>query len=178
MEQQEEESEQWYLLRLSAAHGAAERRYLGEHGVETFMPKRYAHTEDGKRYLVSALRGYCFVHSTRQQLDDLKRATQLASVRYAMDAATGRPLLIEEVQMDSFMRIASLTDEVLYLDADRATAKRGEMVRVTSGPLAGIEGEYLRVRSNRCVVVRIADIVAVASPYIGPECVQKIEAKD
>ena len=51
----------------------------------------------------------------------------------------------------------------------------GDRVRVTSGPMKGIEGELIRIKGHRRVVVRLTDTISVASTYIPSTMLEKID---
>jgi transcription antitermination factor NusG len=53
--------------------------------------------------------------------------------------------------------------------------KPGERVRVIKGEFEGIEGELIRIRGHKRVVVRIEGLFSVATgSYIAKECLEKI----
>ena len=49
-------------------------------------------------------------------------------------------------------------------------------MRITGGLFEGTEGEFVRVRGDRRVMVRIAGLVAVATPFIHPSLIERIES--
>jgi transcription antitermination factor NusG len=53
--------------------------------------------------------------------------------------------------------------------------KRGERVRVLKGEFAGIEGELIRIRGHKRVVVRLEGLFSmVAGNYIPKEYLERI----
>jgi transcription antitermination factor NusG len=51
-------------------------------------------------------------------------------------------------------------------------------VVVTDGPFKGAEGHIKRIKKDRRLVVTIAGVVAVATAYIHPSMLKKVEASD
>lgn len=54
----------------------------------------------------------------------------------------------------------------------------GDKVRVTEGPLKGVEGYIKRIRKNRRLLVCMEGIVAVASSYIPPSMLEKVKKEE
>ena len=53
--------------------------------------------------------------------------------------------------------------------------KKGDKVRITGGIFSGVEGVFVRVKGDRRVVVSIQGIMAVATAFIHPSLIEKIE---
>ena len=53
--------------------------------------------------------------------------------------------------------------------------KKGDKVRVIKGDFAGIEGELIRVKGHKRVVVRLEGVVSLATAYIPGSFLEKIE---
>jgi len=86
------------------------------------------------------------------------------------------PCVIPDRQMNMFRLVTSSQDSGLkFFSADDLTHfKQGEKVRVIEGPLKGAEGYIRRVHKNRRLLVAIEGIVAVATSYIPPLFLEKI----
>ena len=52
--------------------------------------------------------------------------------------------------------------------------RKGERVRVTGGIFEGVEGEFIRVKNDRRVVVSIRGVMAVATTFIHPSLIEPI----
>ena len=104
------------------------------------------------------------------------KATTKLPVRYIMDREKKCPIVVPDVQMANFIAAAGTADEQLvYIDPAIVQMKRGTRVRVTGGLFAGLEGVFMRVKSDRRVVVSIPGLVAVATAYIHPSLIEKLE---
>ena len=52
--------------------------------------------------------------------------------------------------------------------------RAGDRVRVIKGPLAGLEGELIRVRGHKRVVIRIDGVASIATSYIPGSHLERI----
>ena len=76
-------------------------------------------------------------------------------------------LTVPDRQMENFMRVASVTDDrVFYMENLDFAGKPGQRVKVVEGDFAGVEGTIKRVKKNKCVVVQIEHIAAVAIAFL------------
>ena len=66
---------------------------------------------------------------------------------------------------------------LLYLDPSEPALRKGTRVRIIGGVFAGVEGEFVRVRNDRRVVVSIDGVMAVATTFIHPSLVEPIIEK-
>ena len=151
-------------------------------GVENFLPLRYAiiDTAEGrKRKLVPAVSNLIFVHSTREKITQLKMfKREFEPLRYMMrSSASGyEVLVVPDVQMENFMRVASVTDDsVIYLETSDSLNRVGTRVMITDGPFAGVEGVVRRIRKNKHVVVSIEGVASVAIAYVPGRCLMVVE---
>ena len=100
--------------------------------------------------------------------------TQLP-IRYIMDRETNQPITKPETQMRSFIAVSGSHDQqVVYLDPTTITFKKGERVRVTGGLFEGVEGEFVRVKGDRRVVVSIQGVMAIATAFIHPSLIEPV----
>ncbi len=87
------------------------------------------------------------------------------------------PCIIPDRQMVMFQLVTSSGVRGLkFFSADEITRfKQGEKVRVIEGPLKGAEGYIKRIQKNRRLLVGVEGVVAVATSYIPPQFLEKIE---
>ena len=110
---------------------------------------------------------------------EYKETTSLP-IRYIMrtDLATNRrvPVTVPQQQMESFIAVAGTYDEqLIYLNPDPGDFSKGDRVRILGGPFEGAEGVFVRLKGDRRVVVEIEGVVAVATTYIHPSLLQKLD---
>lgn len=169
----------WYALRITYSRELAFKKYLDDRNIENFIPMRYEYVvkdERKIRKLVPVVHNLVFVYSFRQQIDEIKTTmgTQLP-IRYIMDRETCQPITIPEVQMRSFIAVAGSHDQqVVYLDPTTVSFRKGDRVRVTGGLFEGVEGEFVRVKGDRRVVVSIQGVMAIATAFIHPSLIEPV----
>ena len=163
----------WYPLRITYSRELALKNYLDSKQIENFIPMR---NERKIRKLVPAIHNLVFVRSTRKQLEEIKEAKgAILPIRYIMDCETQQPITIPDVQMRSFIAVAGNCDQqVVYLDPTTINLKRGQRVRITGGVFEGVEGEFVRIKDDRRVVVVIQGLMAVATAFIHPSLIEQI----
>jgi transcription antitermination factor NusG len=163
----------WYVLRITYNRALKCKENLDKMEIKNFIPMHYIIVVKGdkkKRKLVPVVQNLIFVYTTKSTIDHIKQNTDMSSfVRYTMDKSTGKPMTVPDKQMQDFITIAGSGDEqVLFLSATEISLKKGDKVRITKGIWAGVEGELLRIKGDRRVVVNIRGIMAVATVFIHP----------
>lgn len=142
------------------------------------MHYEYVKRGEGKvRKLVPVVHNLVFVHSSLECIDRIKQTVGLAlSVRYIIDRETRSPLVIPESQMRSFIAVSGTYEEqVVYLDPVLTALQKGDPVRIIGGIFGGVEGTVIRVKGDRRVAVCIRGVMAVATTYVHPSLIEKIE---
>lgn len=167
----------WYALRVTYSRELVLKQYLDEACIENFIPMHYGYIIKGGRRvrkLVPVVHNLVFVYSFRACIDRLKNETALP-IRYIMDKETNNPIVIPERQMRSFIAVAGTNEEQLvYLEPAAVALRHGQRVRVTGGIFEGVEGEFIRVKNDRRVMVSIQGVMAVATTYIHPSLIEPI----
>ena len=181
--QQVSDTVQWYVLRVTYQRELIAARRLTELGVENFVPTKVVRTKlpNGRRVLQrrALVHNYIFVRSNRQTIDSIKQF-ELPYLRYVMHTVNSvyQAMVVPSEQMRSFMLVVGTEDERLMLvEQTSVDLRSGIRVRVTGGVFAGSEGVLIKVPGarERRVVVRIEGVVAVDTPYIERELIEKIE---
>lgn len=139
------------------------REILGKVGVECYVPMKMERTEKGTR-LVPAVHNLIFVRTERSFMDSWKRGHEEdCPLRYAMDSATGKPMIVRDREMEDFVRVTDAAgSEIMYLDNPAVTIERGKEVEIVVGQYAGVRGKIIRILRDRKVVVSVGNVVAVA----------------
>lgn len=97
----------------------------------------------------------------------------MLNVVYLKDREGRHSLIIPDKQMEDFMFLLDFsTDGVEVLNKD---LKRGDRVRVIKGPLLGLEGELVRLKGHKRVVIRLDGVASIATSYIPSSFLEKIE---
>ena len=92
------------------------------------------------------------------------------------EAGGRRPAAIPDREMEVFRFVVTAGREGLtLLGDDRPEYHEGDRVRVTGGPFKGAEGHIKRIKRDRRLVVTIRGVVAVATTYIHPSLLRRVE---
>ncbi len=177
-EQHEEpEAKVWYAIRVTYNREMKVKDDLDARGIECFIPMKYALVvRRGRRVkrLVPTIHNLIFFHIEPSTMKAYKASTRLP-IRYIMNPATKRPVVVPDCQMRSFIAVAGTCDEQLeYVKVDSRKFKRGDRVRIVGGPFEGAEGVLRRVRGSQRVVVSIEGVVAVMTTDIHPSLIVKV----
>lgn len=164
---------QWFAVRVSYGRVLKFCALLEQDGVEHFVPMcRKTIEKDGqkKTLMVPAVSNLCFVHTTREFLNDyFSSMGENRNAHFIWDKATRTPITVPDKAMQDFIRISRImADDVLYLKNVTEKLQAGQKVRVLDGPFKGVEGVVLRVKRSRRVVVDFPGLLAIATTYVDP----------
>ncbi|MBR5102088.1 MAG: UpxY family transcription antiterminator [Muribaculaceae bacterium] len=147
-------------------------------GIESFVPMYYKKIlKNGVLYrkLVPSVHNLIFAYMTPEAMKEYKLTTQMP-IRYIMNKETHKPLLVLRRQMENFITVAGKYDqEVLYLSPNPGDFSKGDRVRILGGVFEGAEGVFVRVKGDRRVVVSIDGVVAVATTFVHPSMIERID---
>lgn len=167
----------WFAIRVTYNREMKVKRELDSLHIENFLPMKYRIVTRGERKikeLVPAIHNLIFVNISSLALKEYKATTTLP-IRYIMNRETREPILIPENQMKNFIAIAgNTTEQIVYLEPNISNFSKGDKVRITGGVFEGAEGYFMRVKGDRRVVVCINGIAAVATAFVHPSLVAKI----
>lgn len=162
----------WYALRVSYSRELKIQERLKGLGVRTFVPMMWKDKE-----LVPAVGNLCFAYWTRTCLDEFIRGYgENSPVHFYWDRTANRPVVVPEKAMDDFIRVASTLDkDLVYVTELSGKLREGQSVKVRKGPFEGVEGKIVRIRKSRRILVELPGMLAVATTYITPDCLEVIE---
>ena len=162
----------WYPMRVTYQRVKAIKALLDADQIENYLPMRWEwqETTDGQRRLrhLPVIASMIFVRDTRDRIMALKQMPGYEPMRFytrpSVTLKNRREIFpIPDKQMQDFIRVASSNDErVAFLEDTDYLRAVGQRVRVAEGECAGIEGVVKRIKSNKCVVVRLEGIATVA----------------
>jgi transcription antitermination factor NusG len=172
----------WYALRITYSRELALKAFLDQNHIENFVPMRYEFAfRNGHRIrkLVPAVHNLVFIRATRKAIDEIKEENVISlPMRYIMDRETRQPIIIPESQMCHFIAVAgNYEQQVIYLPPVEYSMQKGDRVRITGGVFEGVEGVFVRVKGDRRVVVSIQGVMAVATAFIHPSLIERIETQ-
>lgn len=113
-----------------------------------------------------------FIHT------DFKTALSLVNdsrfpMSYMIDYMTRSLLVVPDKQMKDFMFLLDFSEEAVHVSNENL--RRGDRVRVIKGDFAGIEGELVRIKGHKRVVVRLEGLFSLATTYIPGSFLEKID---
>ena len=146
----------WFVARTRCGQELGVRSRLQNAGVEHFIPVEKRPNYRGQMKEHPLINCLVFIRATKQEACDMKTVGGLP-VNFMFDYARHTMLTVPDKQMDDFRRVldCSLTEGGLI---DRPLAL-GERVRVTKGPLKGVEGNVLELQGEYYVVVGLDCLV-------------------
>ena len=164
----------WYVANTCRQEKKIKQR-LDSMGIENFIPfqqiARKIHGVD-KLIEVPVIPNLVFIHTTLKTCMSLIQEYAF-DMRYLRDRETGNFLIVTDKQMNDFMFLLDFSDSTV--EVINENLKKGDKVRVIKGDFAGIEGELIRVKGHKRVVVRLEGVVSLATAYIPGSFLEKIE---
>ena len=164
----------WYVANTCRQEKKIKQR-LDSMGIENFIPfqqiARKIHGVD-KLIDVPVSPNLVFIHTTLKTCMSLIQEYAF-DMRYLRDRETGNFLIVPDKQMNDFMFLLDFSKEMV--EVVNENLKKGDKVRVIKGDFAGIEGELIRVKGHKRVVVRLEGVVSLATAYIPGSFLEKIE---
>lgn len=164
----------WYVANTCRQEKKIKQR-LDSMGIENFIPfqqiARKIHGVD-KLIEVPVIPNLVFIHTTLKTCMSLIQEYAF-DMRYLRDRETGNFLIVPDKQMNDFMFLLDFSKEMV--EVVNENLKKGDKVRVIKGDFAGIEGELIRVKGHKRVVVRLEGVVSLATAYIPSSFLEKIK---
>ena len=168
----------WYVANTCRQEKKIKQR-LDSMGIENFIPfqqiARKIHGVD-KLIEVPVIPNLVFIHTTFKSCMSLIQEYAF-DMRYLRDREESADvvhfLIVPDKQMNDFMFLLDFSKEMV--EVVNENLKKGDKVRVIKGDFAGIEGELIRVKGHKRVVVRLEGVVSLATAYIPGSFLEKIE---
>lgn len=174
----------WYVMRATYQRELSTQEALRRLGVECFVPMRTVRRRNARgqyaRVREVAMHNYLFLHSDRATIDEIKRY-RLPQLRYVMHVQDDKrqAMRVPDQAMAHFMAVAAQSEEgILYLEPSLPELVAGDHVRILDGPFKGVEGLFLRLKRgrDRRVVVKLNNLIAIATAELPASAVEKIES--
>ena len=121
------------------------------------------------------IRSLFFLHCHEDELGRFVIAHRGEAAPYTR-MESRQPAVIPDREMEIFrFVVTSGRQGLLFLGDDRPEYHLGDRVVVIDGPFKGAEGHIKRIRKDRRLVVTIPGVVAVATAYIHPSMLKRVE---
>ena len=185
MDEVEQKVVAWYVLRVTYQREITASKALEELQIEHYVPTIRTRIRNEKGVSIGwktepLVHNYIFVHDSYENILTLKQ-TKLDYLRFIMgkDAkgVLSEPQYVPDKQMADFIKVVrTMGSKPVDPDID---LRKGDKVRILTGPFEGVEGIYVRMpnRHEKRVVIKIEGIAAVATVALNASDVEKIEVK-
>ena len=94
------------------------------------------------------------------------------SMSYLLNLETRQLLVVPDKQMQDFMFLLDFSEDAVQVINENL--RQGDRVRVIKGDFAGIEGELIRIKGHKRVVIRLEGAFSLATTYIPGAYLEKI----
>jgi transcription antitermination factor NusG len=171
---EEDETPHWYAARVKYQTEKKIKNWLEEKGTEHFIPFRTIMIEyKGKKKKKEKPLVPCiiFVYTTYHTALSLPVESGY-SITYIRNLDTKKLQIVPDKQMQDFMFLLNLSEKTFKIG--NANLRKGDKVRVVRGPFTGIEGELIRIKGHKRVVVRLEGVFSLVTAYIPGEYLEKI----
>lgn len=164
----------WYAAYTKINQELTIKRRLEGLEVENYLATRdeMRETPRGKKNVrVILIPHLIFIHTDQLTAFSLLNDHGL-SIIYLKDPETRHLLVVPDKQMRDFMFVLDFSENTVEVINEEL--KCGDRVRVVKGPLTGLEGELLRIKGHKRVIVRLEGVISIATSYIPGAFLEKI----
>ena len=142
----------WYAVYTRPRHERKVNAHLSQEGITTFLPEieRWGSRRDRrKRIWYPIFPGYLFINAELSGESRLKVIKTRGVVRILGNK--GVPVAIPENQIEAIQRIVDNRKEI----SPYPYLKKGQIVRVISGPLNGVEGIFISEKNKEKLIISV-----------------------
>lgn len=173
----------WYVLRVTYQREITASKALEELQIEHYVPTVRTRIRNEKGVSIGwktepLVHNYIFIRDTYDNILKLKQG-KLDYLRFMMGkddkGMLSVPQYVPDKQMADFMKVVrTMGSKPVDPDID---LKKGDHVRVLTGPFEGVEGIYIKMpnRHEKRVVIKILGVAAVATMALNASDVEKLE---
>ena len=165
----------WYAAYTKINQELTIKKRLDHLEIENYLPMRdeVRETSSGRKNVrVILIPHLIFIRKHETTAFSLLNEQGL-NVVYLKDLETRHLLIVPDKQMRDFMFLLDFSDSTVEVINEEL--KRGDRGKVIKGPLIGLEGELLRIKGHKRVIVRLEGVVSVATSYIPGSFLEKIK---
>ena len=146
-------------MRYKKASRVAEE--MTSSGLECFVPPKISNM--------------LFVHTGRESLDDFLHFRETGQqLYYQYSRIDKQPIIVPDAEMDCFIKLCD-SSELPMVFPEAPKVKLGDRVKVVDGPLKGLEGNVVRIRKQKRVLINVGNVVWAATEYIRPEMLEIVK---
>ena len=182
MDEFEKKEVAWYVLRVTYQREIAASKALEELQIEHYVPTVRTRIRNEKGVSIGwktepLIHNYIFIRDSYENILKLKQ-TKLDYLRFMMGkdekGLLSEAQYVPDKQMADFMKVVrTMGSKPVDPDID---LRKGDKVRILTGPFEGVEGIYVRMpnRHEKRVVIKIEGIAAVATMALNASDIEKI----
>lgn len=166
-------TEHWFVARTRRGQELFVRDRLEEHGITYFVPVvNTLRMSRGRKVKVTVplIPNMVFLRATKNDACALANGYGLP-IFYIIDHINGGMLAVPDSQMDDFIRV--ITEEPDQVLVEYFNPQPGQMVRIVSGRLQGVQGQILYVEQGTYVVVSVGQLLS-ARVKVAKNCLELI----
>lgn len=173
----------WYAMRTTYGREKKAYEYIIGKGTEAFYPTSTIEKKDkdGKmiRQTVSRLPNIFFIHTTEEVAKsyayDKKDLHYLRFYYNQHHDGTKEPLIVPDRDIINLRILCqSHEEDILIVPQQVHKFEIGQIVRVTKGPFAGIEGTVARWHGQQRVGITIGGLCVIATTYVPTQFIESI----
>ena len=173
----------WYVFRVTYQRELTAAKQLEELGIEHFIPTVRTKIRNEKGLAIGwktepLIHNYIFIHDSYTNLLAVKQY-KIDYLRFIMgkddEGMVSVPQYVPDKQMSDFMKVVrTMGSKPVDPNID---LRKGDRVRVMTGPFEGVEGIYIKMpnRHEKRVVIKIEGIASVATLALNAADVEKLE---
>lgn len=172
----------WYVLRVTYQREIAASKALEEMHIEHYVPTIRTRIRNDKGVSIGwkvepLVHNYIFINDSYENILNLKQG-KLDYLRFIMakddKGLNDVPQYVPDKQMADFIKVVrTMGSKPVDPNID---LKKGDKVKILTGPFEGIEGIYIKMpnRHEKRVVVKVLGIAAVATVALNASDVEKL----
>ena len=165
----------WYAAKVKYQTERKMKSWLDGQSIENFIPFRIVTIEQNGKKIERekpVVPGLLFIRTNYQTACTLPDESSIKMV-YLRNLENHQLLIIPDKQMQDFMFLLDFSESAVRIV--NTNLRRGDRVRVIKGDFAGIEGELVRIKGHKRVVVHLEGLFSLATTYIPSSYLEKIE---
>jgi transcription antitermination factor NusG len=165
----------WFAAKVQNHTERKIKKWLTENEIEHFIPFHFVVIErNGRRFKKEKpwISGLIFIRTNEKTALQIQK-NSIIRLFFIKNRETWKLQIIPDKQMQDFMFMLDFSESTIRID--NANLKQGDRVRVVKGCFAGIEGELIRIKGHKRVVVRLEGLFSLATTYIPPDFLEKID---
>ncbi len=165
-----EDQRRWLVCYTAPRSEKKADALLKAKGIESFLPtqKVLKQWSDRKKWVVEPLfRSYLFVYITQSEEGAVLRTSGISRFVYYL----GKPAVVPDKQIEDIRLL--LRNEV-PVESIPSNLKKGDRVRVNSGPLMDLEGQLIDIHGKRKLLIHLKGIDQSLVVELPPSSIDRI----